>query len=493
MDDNTKKGIESDRIYRKLTINMQNKMAKFKEGRSTKSRLNDQLIINISSLCRFLRKKEEEKLKEEQEREIRKKKKDELLLQIQKIHQQMLEQEKKDKAKNKEAKKKTKTKILSEEMQKLKKDKNELENKLKEIEEEETNSLNQTILDVFVPYSRLTKSLQNKLESLNEEIPEEEAEGEDDNMSLEGEDLNLENEMDHDKIAALIADEDADDNNNGEDDLNANTEFLTNDDLSISMSLFNKPVGFDEFKNNDNPLKLKTNNKDSFGEKESIKSSKSGGSNDSFKMKVKKDEQLLKANEEFKNILKPKVIKETVNEMSYGYLNYMYALFEKMNKKANENEENMNENNKDGNKNNQIKRLNFVNQFKSFILDIGISDKKFYEQCIREIIYNNKNELEFAEFLECFKKLVNLRFDQIFLKYKFLLHIVKREDDEYFTQEDLDNYYELIYNCKKPNEFEIQEEIRNKLLSKYKKIFPKGEKILTRQLSLVLEQFFDIK
>ena len=86
----------------------------------------------------------------------------------------------------------------------------------------------------------------------------------------------------------------------------------------------------------------------------------------------------------------------------------------------------------------------------------------------------------------------NLRFDQIFLKYKFLLHIVKREDEEYFTQEDLDNYYELIYNCKKPNEYEIQEEIRNKLLSKYRKIFPK-DKILTRQLSLVLEQFFDIK
>ena len=162
-----------------------------------------------------------------------------------------------------------------------------------------------------------------------------------------------------------------------------------------------------------------------------------------------------------------------------------------MKKKASENDDINDNNNKNGNKNNQIKTLNFVNQFKSFILDIGISDKKFYEQCIREIIYN-KNDLEFGDFLECFKKLVNLRFDQIFLKYKFLLHIVKREDEEYFTQEDLDNYYELIYNCKKPNEYEIQEEIRNKLLSKYRKIFPK-DKILTRQLSLVLEQFFDIK
>ena len=490
MDEKIKKGIENDKIYRKLTINMQNKMAKFKEGRSTKSRLNDQLIINISSLCRFLRKKEEQKIKEDQDREIRKKKKEELLSKLATIHQQMLEQEKKDKAKNKDAKKKLKTKKLSEEMLKLKKEKISIENEVKELENEELNSTNHTILDVFVPYSRLTKSLQQKLESLNEEILEEENEGNDDNMSLDGEDLNLENDMDHDKIAALIADEDADENNPGDDELNANTEFLNNDDLSVSMSLFNKPVGFDEFKS-DNTLKLKKD-KDSFGEKESIKSSKSNDlSNDSFKMDVKKEEQLKKANEDFKDILKPKVIKETVNEMSYDYISYMYALFEKMKKKASENDDINDNNNKDGNKNNQIKTLNFVNQFKSFILDIGISDKKFYEQCIREIIYN-KNDLEFGDFLECFKKLVNLRFDQIFLKYKFLLHIVKREDEEYFSQEDLDNYYELIYNCKKPNEYEIQEEIRNKLLSKYRKIFPK-DKILTRQLSLVLEQFFDIK
>ena len=48
---------------------MQNKMAKFKEGHSNKDRLNDQLILNMSSLCRFLRKKEEKKNKEEEERE----------------------------------------------------------------------------------------------------------------------------------------------------------------------------------------------------------------------------------------------------------------------------------------------------------------------------------------------------------------------------------------------------------------------------------------
>jgi len=57
--------MNNNKIYRKLTIKIQNKIAKFKEGRSTKSRLNDQLVLIISSLCRFLRKKEEQKIKEE--------------------------------------------------------------------------------------------------------------------------------------------------------------------------------------------------------------------------------------------------------------------------------------------------------------------------------------------------------------------------------------------------------------------------------------------
>ena len=69
------KKLEDEKIYRRLTINMQNKMAKFKDARSTKGSLNTQLIINISSLCRFLRKKEEDKKKQEEEREIRKNKK----------------------------------------------------------------------------------------------------------------------------------------------------------------------------------------------------------------------------------------------------------------------------------------------------------------------------------------------------------------------------------------------------------------------------------
>lgn len=53
--------ILDNKIYRRLTMNIQNKMAKFKEGKSTKDRLNNQLIINISSLCKFIKKTVEKK------------------------------------------------------------------------------------------------------------------------------------------------------------------------------------------------------------------------------------------------------------------------------------------------------------------------------------------------------------------------------------------------------------------------------------------------
>ena len=472
------KKLEDEKIYRKLTINMQNKMAKFKDGKSTKNRLNDQLLINISSLCKFLRKNEMQKIKENEIKEMNKKKKLELEAKLEIIKKLMLDQEKIDRKKKEKDKQKKKnknelnTKKLSEEMLKLRKEKNEIEETIKKLDEEEINNQSSTILDVFVPYSRLTKSIQNKLESLNEEIPEEE--GENDNLSFDGDNIDLDNSLEHDKIADLIADEDAD---NPEDELNANTDFLTNDNLSISLSLYNKPVGFDEFKQNDSGINIK---KSSLSDKDNIKISKA---NEQIMPEINKEEELKKANEEFKGILKPKEIKDLVNDMSYDYIKYMKKLFDKMKLKSNENNDETNV---------QTKTLNFINQFKYFILDIGISDKKFYEQCVREIIYN-KNDLKFSEFLDCFKKLLNLKFDEIFLKYKFLLNIVEREDDEYFKKEELDNFFNLIYNSKKVSENVIQEEIRNKLLSKYYKIFPKNDKIYTRKLSLVLEQFFDIK
>ena len=475
-------------LYRKLTENIKNKMAKYKEGRSNKDSLNSQLILNISSLCRFFQKREEEKKKEDIEKEKRKLIKEKYEKELDNVHKQMLEQEKKEKPLVKEkSKKKSKIKPkLSEEMQKLKNEKNELENKMKIIEEEEQNALNQTNLDIYIPVNRLPESLRLKLESLNDP-KNEEKEKEKDNekdMSLDGEAINLENSFDLEKVVNLMEDEDADDNmyytDEGSDMKNPSIKYLSNDDLSISMSLFNKPL--DDLDNSDNNLKksLTKKKRDRVSNCLTFKESEKS----SLNYVDSKKEELNLANKDFKDILKPKVIKEIVNDMSYDYIKYMYNVFTKMKEKSNENE----------NEPNKSKSFNFIYQFKSFVLYIGITDKEFYEQWIRGIIYN-KNKIDFNEFLECFKKLMNSKLDYTFLKFKFLFHITERENDEYFKKEEINNYFNLLQKCKKIYDPVIQKEIKNKLIPKYKKIFPRSDKVLynTSNLSLVLEQFFDLK
>ena len=473
--------MESKKIYRRLTENIQNKITKYKEGKSTKDHLNDQLIINISSLCRFLQKREEEKIQEKIEKEKRDAEKEKLKTEKDRLLKLILEQERKEKKEKKSFKKNPKAPKpkVNEELQKLKDSKSEIDAQIKKIEDKDENDLNQTILDVFVPYSRLTKLMQQKLETLNNEPIEEE---DDKDFYVDENGLNLENTMDHEKIANLIADED-DEIIDPVSDLQ--TDYLNNDDLSISMSLFNKPLE-DPFQmtshSSINSLKKQQTNDN---ENNLVIENKNNNSNvnNSVSNEVNKEEELKMAMDAFSDVLKPKQIKEVIYDMSYDYLRYMYHIYKKMKEKSDEIED----------ETSQTKSLNFINQFKAFVLDIGISDKKFYEQCIREIIYN-KNELEFGEFLECFKKLINLKFDQTFLKYKFLFHITERENEEYFKKEELDNYFNLLYKCKKIYEPEIYEDIKNKLVAKYKKIFPGNSKVYnTRKLSLVLEHFFDLK
>ena len=126
-DKNFIKKSEQKRIYQRLTENIQNKISNFKEGKSTKNHLNEQLIINICSLCRFLQKRKQEKQQQQIEKII-----NEANLNIDDINKDNLNND---------------------------------------------NNLNETILDVFVPYSRLNKTLQMKLDSLNV-VEEEENEGE---------------------------------------------------------------------------------------------------------------------------------------------------------------------------------------------------------------------------------------------------------------------------------------------------------------------------
>ena len=428
-------------IYRRLTENIQNKITNFKEGKTTKDKLNDQLTLNIVSLIKFIQKNEEEKKR--------------------------LEELNKNN------------------------DNNEEENEDEDID----NEVNDTILDVFVPYSRLARSLQLKLESIN--IIDENQEFEKDFILEENDfimnDSDNEENVDKKKLTNFIED-DEDDNIISNNINNNNMNFLDESMSLMNMSLFNQPIDKDNYdpfsigksgmnnlnKNNNNnninsiPLVENDNiinNENSLNKKSNV---------DKIQYNKKKEEEIKIAYNEFKNELKEKLIIETIKEMNIDYLRYMYAIYKKMKESC------------DNKELNEYKGLKYINQFKSFVLEIGISDKKFYEQCIREIIYN-KNIFEFSEFLECFRKLLNLKYDQTFLKYKFLFYITERKHEDYFEEEDLNRFYNLLQNCKKIYDPDIYTQIKQKLLIKYKKFFPKDTKFYTRKLSLILEQFFDLK
>ena len=428
-------------IYRRLTENIQNKISNFKEGKLTKDKLNDQLTLNIVSLIKFIQKNEEEK------------------------------------------------KQLKELIDNNNNSEEEFEN------DDIQNEVNDTILDVFVPYSRLTRSLQLKLESINIPIINENQEFEKD-FNLEENDF-LMNDSDNEengdkkKITKFIEDDEDDNIISNNINNNNNINFLDESMSLMNMSLFNQPIdneNYDPFSigksgknnlnkndnNNINPLINNNNN--------NINNNLSNNNPniDKIQFNKKKEEEIKIAFDEFKNELKGKLITETIKEMNIDYLRYMYAIYKKMKESC------------DNKELNEYKGLKFINQFKSFVLEIGISDKKFYEQCIREIIYN-KNIFEFSEFLECFRKLLNLKYDQTFLKYKFLFYITERKHEDYFEEEDLNKFYNLLQNCKKIYDPDIYNQIKQKLLIKYKKFFPKDTKFYTRKLSLILEQFFDLK
>ncbi len=445
-------------IYRRLTENIQNKICNFKEGKTTKDKLNDQLTLNIVSLIKFIQKNEEEK---------------KLLKELKENNDNREEENENNDIENED---------------------NDIENENNDIE----NEVNDTILDVFVPYSRLSRSLQLKLESINIPIIDENQEFEKDFILEENDflmnDSDNEENVDKKKLTNFIEDDEDDNINNNINNNNNNINFLDESMSLMNMSLFNQPIDKDNYdpftmgksginninkkisNNNINPIVIAENdniiNNDNFSNKKS--------NIDKIQYNKKKEEEIKIAFNEFKNELKEKLIIETIKEMNIDYLRYMYAIYKKMKESCDHKELN------------EYKGLKYINQFKSFVLEIGISDKKFYEQCIREIIYN-KNIFEFSEFLECFRKLLNLKYDQTFLKYKFLFYITERKHEDYFEEEDLNRFYNLVQNCKKIYDPDIYTQIKQKLLIKYKKFFPKDTKFYTRKLSLILEQFFDLK
>ena len=132
-----------------------------------------------------------------------------------------------------------------------------------------------------------------------------------------------------------------------------------------------------------------------------------------------------------------------------------------------------------------------MEKFKSFLLEIGISDMLLYNDCIRNVIYN-KSGFIFQDFINCAKQIMNIDYDHNYLKYKFLLYLTKRYNEKYFQIQELEMFFNLISNCKEYCEKDLVDEIKLRLVDRFKYLFPKEDRLNLNQIAITLETFFNL-
>ena len=195
------------------------------------------------------------------------------------------------------------------------------------------------------------------------------------------------------------------------------------------------------------------------------------------KSKIKKKNSFSHVFIEFEPFLNKKVVKTYLSDMNDNYLRYMLFHYQKV-KKNSENilvcEEKM-----------------FLNMIKVFILEMGISDRKIYEDTLRNLVYKKKN-YDFENFLSCFAKILKLKDENSVIKYKFLLYVTIMGEEKRLNKNHLKKYFELI-RCSKVYDEELCEDITENLILKYTSVYP-GEKYISfplERIMLLLETFFD--
>ena len=114
-----------------------------------------------------------------------------------------------------------------------------------------------------------------------------------------------------------------------------------------------------------------------------------------------------------------------------------------------------------------------------------------YNDCIRNVIYN-KSGFIFQDFITCAKQIMNIDYDHNYLKYKFLLYLTKRYNEKYFQIQELEMFFNLISNCNEYCEKELVEEIKLRLVDRFKYLFPKEDRLNLNQIAITLETFFNL-
>ena len=140
----------------------------------------------------------------------------------------------------------------------------------------------------------------------------------------------------------------------------------------------------------------------------------------------------------------------------------------------------------------------FLQFFKKFLLEIGISPKKNYEKILKNQIFNNKL-LSFEQFIQCFDSILNEDDSTGYkIKYTFLLNLLPHENgDDFLNRRKMTTFFELI-SCELVFIQDFYETLIDRLILRYNALYNKDEesniiegKYRFRKMRIILESFFD--
>ena len=361
---------------------------------------------------------------------------------------------------------------------------------LNEISEEETlqkNKLNNLInptLDFYIPFNILSLDYEKDFNSINNENNNNNEENK--NKISNFEDFPIQkNDFTEEEKKSFINDL----NNNFDDDDFNNNNFLINENLD-SISFTDKKIESSNiniineneenyFNNNNNNNSNSINNRNTKNNSNEIENIKEFEviNEEKFNSNLlsKIEAQNLYKNE-FKNILSEKTFNYYINYMNFDYLKYMLVVYTKIKNKSMLMfmcEDKM-----------------FLNLIKIFILHVGISDKKTYEDILRNLVY--KTNISFEIFLEIFLKILKMNEEFFINKMKFLLCLIDYDEKNIITLKQLFIFFNFL-KTKLLFDNEIYNDITNNLIPRYKILYSNfdGKTFNIKKIFIILETFFD--
>lgn len=144
------------------------------------------------------------------------------------------------------------------------------------------------------------------------------------------------------------------------------------------------------------------------------------------------------------------------------------------------------------------KKKLFVQLFKSYLLFIGISNKKIYEKILKNQIFSNKI-LTFDQFIQCFDLIIyDNDSENLKSKFSFLLSILPHENDnDFLNSENIELFFDLL-GCSAIYIKDFCENLGERLVIRYNIINKIDEenniiygKYRFRKMKVILESFFD--